>query len=161
ARDLRAAELRAGTRRPSRLVRGVGGVERRACAAAGLFDAQHGEWSSFPSRVSAGDPTGLPRSPRVRIQVFWRRLSAAAVRQLESRGEEDPARVPPRGNHALHRLPLALALPERVLYAVRSAREGRYRERGRLLPTQPLGADAESTGSRRPQRPTAGCLSRR
>src|SRR5262249_7312622 len=41
--DLRTAELRAGTGGPGRLVRGVGGVERRTSQAAGVLAAQHDE----------------------------------------------------------------------------------------------------------------------
>ena len=110
ARGMRAAELPAGARRPGRLVRGVGGAGGRADAAAGLFDAEHGEWSGVPSRVSPGDTAGLPGRPRVRLPFFSGRFSAASLRQLESRGEEDPAWLSARGDRALHRLPLALAL---------------------------------------------------
>jgi hypothetical protein len=51
-------------------------------------------------------------------------VKGTEVRQLESCGEEDPAWVPPRGDRALHRVPLALALPERVLHARGRARSG-------------------------------------
>ena len=64
-----------GTGRPGRLVRGVGGVERRAGAAAGLLDAQHGERRGLPSGVSSRDAAGVPRSSRARVRLFWRRLS--------------------------------------------------------------------------------------
>jgi len=52
------------------------------------------------------------------FDFFWRSFWAPQVRQLEKRGEEDPARLSPRGNHALHRVPLALAVYERVLLAL-------------------------------------------
>src|SRR5580693_8329438 len=60
---LRAAELHAGAGRPGRLVRGVGGVERRAGQAAGVRAAQHGERRGLPSGVSARDAAGVSRGP--------------------------------------------------------------------------------------------------
>ena len=59
---VRAAELPARAGRPGRLVRGVGGVGGRADATAGVYAAEHGEWRGLPSRVPAGDPTGIPGS---------------------------------------------------------------------------------------------------
>lgn len=46
------------------------------------------------------------------FNFFWRGVRTAEVRQPEKRGEEDPARLSPRGDRALHRLPLALAVYE-------------------------------------------------
>jgi hypothetical protein len=42
---------------------------------------------------------------------------------LESRGEEDPARLSPGGNRTLHRVPLPLAVREWVLHAPYEAHE--------------------------------------
>src|SRR5712692_2176644 len=63
AHHLRAAELRAGAGRPGRLVRGMGGVERRAGQVAGVLATQHGERRRLPSRVSARDAAGVSRGP--------------------------------------------------------------------------------------------------
>lgn len=112
ARGLRATELSAGTGRPGRLLRGVGGAERRTGAAAGLYDAQHGERSGVPSRVSSGDPAGVPRSSRTRLQLLSRRLCGPEIRQPKSCGEEDPPWVSSRGDRALHRLSFSLALQQ-------------------------------------------------
>jgi hypothetical protein len=46
--DLSAAELSTRTRSPGRLVRGLGGTERQAGAAAGVLDAEHGG-SAWPA----------------------------------------------------------------------------------------------------------------
>src|SRR5712692_6762414 len=56
-------QLRAGAGRPGRLVRGVGGVERRAGQVASVLAAQHGERRGLPSRVSARDAAGVSRGP--------------------------------------------------------------------------------------------------
>ena len=74
-RDLRAAELSTGTGRPGRLVRGVGGAEWRAGAAAGVRDAQHGERRSLSSCLSTRDPAGVPRSSRACLPVLSGRIS--------------------------------------------------------------------------------------
>ena len=49
---------------------------------------------------------------------------------------------PPRGDRALHCLPFALAVPERILHARGTPRKRRHRGRGRLLSAQSLGAAA-------------------
>ena len=123
--DLRAAELCAGTGRPGRLVRGVGGTQRRAGQAAGVLAAQHGERRGLPSSLSARDAAGVSRGPRAGVSLFRRSFPAAQIRQLEECGEEDSARPSARGDHALHRLPLALAVRERLLQSAGTARKRR------------------------------------
>src|SRR5215467_2416453 len=130
---VRAAELPARAGRPGRLVRGVGGVGGAADAAAGVYAAEHGERRGLPSRVPPGDPTGIPGSSRTCVRIFSGRLCTPALRQPEGRGEEDPTRLSARGDRTLHRVPLTLALPERVLLALPSPRERRHRKRSRLL----------------------------
>jgi transposase len=61
---------------------------------------------------------------------------------LASAVKEGAARPSARGDRAVYRFPLALALRERLLHAGGAAREGRRRGRGRLLPPQSLGADS-------------------
>ena len=106
-----------GAGRPGRLVRGVGGVERRTSKAASIFAAQHGERRGLPSRVSSRHPASLSRSPRARISFLWRCLWSAELRQPQERGEKDPAGLSARGDGTLHRVSLALAVSERVLHA--------------------------------------------
>jgi predicted RecB family nuclease len=55
-------------------VRGLGGAGRRTGAAAGVYDAQHGERRGFPSRVSSRDPAGLPGSSRTCVPIFSGRV---------------------------------------------------------------------------------------
>ena len=73
-------------------------------------------------------------------------FSGSEVRQSESGGEEDPARLSAGGNGALHAFRSHWRFAERVLHALRSPRKGRHRRRGRLLSPQPLGADAARRG---------------
>ena len=61
---------------------------------------------------------------------------------LKSCGEEDSARPSARGDHALHRLPFALAVRERLLQPEGTARKRWHRGRSRLLSAQSLGAGA-------------------
>ena len=86
------------------------------------------------------------------FRLLWRRLPAAPLRQPEERGEEDPARLSPRGDQPLHCLPFALAVSERVLQPGTRQREGWRGRRRWILPAQPLGAVAASPRSGRAER---------
>lgn len=79
AHNLRAAELRARSGGPGRLVRGVGGAERCAGKAAGVLAAQHGERRRVSSGLSSRHPAGLSRGLRASLSLFWRGLSAVQV----------------------------------------------------------------------------------
>src|SRR5437879_12661131 len=67
----------------------------------------------------------------------------SSLRQPQECSEKDSARTPARGDDAIHRFPIALGFPVRVLHTGRSSRERRRGRTRRRLSPEPFGARAE------------------
>jgi hypothetical protein len=119
----------------------LGGV-RQTLQVFGLRSMASG--GAFHRALHPCHPASVPRSPRAGLRLLWRRLPPGPLRQLAARGEADPPRPRARPDRALHRLPLPLALHQRVLHARGGTREGRDRRGGR-------GPSAGTTGSLSPR----------
>ena len=111
ARDLCTAKIRAGEGRPGRLVRGMGGIKWRADRVAGLFDAEHGERGGLSSRLRGPLSRRFSKPTNMRLIILAAFFGCFRYDNLKSAVKRMPR--PGTGtNHALYRLPLALAFRE-------------------------------------------------
>ena len=92
---------------------------------------------------------------------FGGRVRDPPLRQSHECSPQNPARIPTRGDDAVPRVSLPLALRRAVLHAGGRPREGRRGRRGGLLPAESLGAAAPGRGPRRAECAVAGRVSRR
>ena len=88
---------------------------------AGVLDAEYGQWRSVPLRVPARHAAGVSGSARTGLRLLLGVFRKLRYDNLKSSGKEDPARSAPGRDGAVHRLPVALALRQRVLHTCRRA----------------------------------------
>ena len=87
------------------------------CSRCGVWPAAR----RFTARILHATQQAFLEAHELAFALLRRGVSQAALRQPKAAGKEDPARSAPGGDGAVHRVPVALALRQRVLHASRRA----------------------------------------